>query len=424
MITKPLTIERLKRIATETFYNKNNKVTKAGKGSVIDAILYVCAKLAQKIMANIATLEVFLFPEFATGKNLDDVGALRGVGFRGGSSSSYVWVTVVAKYSNDYPFEEGVSDGVVIDDSFVFHDNNGNEFVYPDGTYTILDGSYDIIKLRSVREGVVSNVNAYSINYVRQDTTNGNTTKKNILSITNESPAFGGMDSQSDDLFRSRIKKSLGAFSLNTIEKVYNYLWSIDDSVVKINYQREIEGDVIYVASESAANFDEPTLEQFRYIAQKFTPFGGQVPKFKNYNYQTYQLYIRLKKNEDYESGYVFNELARNIVDAINWEKDDFKKIEWDNLLQATKDTIGVDYVEDKYFLLAPYGGPPIDLSDYEEFRKDLEIAENTIPHIVNISVKDLNGNDIKDISPNYMFFKSIKKSSISQNIEFKNDFV
>lgn len=424
MITKPLTIERLKRIATETFYNKNNKVTKAGKGSVIDAILYVCAKLAQKIMANIATLEVFLFPEFATGKNLDDVGALRGVGFRSGSSSSYVWVTIVAKYSSDYPFESGVIDGVVIDSSFVFHDSNGNDFIYPDGTITILDGSYDMIKLKSVNEGSKSNVNAYSINYVRQDTANGNTTKKNILSITNETPAFGGMDSQSDDLFRSRIKKSLGSFSLSTIEKVYNYLWSVDDSVVKVNYQREIEGDVIYVASESASSFDEPTLEKFRFVAQKFTPFGGQVPKFKNYYRQTFQIYIRLKKNEDYESGFVFNELSKNIADSIEWEKDSFKKIEWDNLLQATKDTIGVDYVDDKYFLLAPYGGQPIDLSNYELFRKDIEMEENIIPHIVNISVKDLNGNDIKDISPNYMYFKSIKKSSISQNIEFKNDFV
>jgi uncharacterized phage protein gp47/JayE len=88
MITKITSINDLKQMFLEITLNKTNKVTDISKESVLNAISYGCAKLAQKILVNLAIIESHLFPDSAYGAYLDSAAQRRGVSARFSATTS------------------------------------------------------------------------------------------------------------------------------------------------------------------------------------------------------------------------------------------------------------------------------------------------------------------------------------------------
>ena len=69
MITKITTIEEFEQLFVETLLNNTNEVTKVTKHSTLSGISYGVAKVAQKVLKEIALVETHLFPENAYGSH-------------------------------------------------------------------------------------------------------------------------------------------------------------------------------------------------------------------------------------------------------------------------------------------------------------------------------------------------------------------
>lgn len=417
MITKPLTVEKLKAIATEMFYNRTRLVTKTGKGSVINAMLYVLAKLAQKIINNIATLETYLFPESATGERLDEIAKLRGVSPRGGATKSSVYLLVIAKSSSDY--DEDVSDGVTINTTTRFISNDGVEYSAVNQDPIIIDdGDFKYIRVVSQNSGSNSYSPAYSITSTSQGV---NDSIANIQSVFNEYAAYGGKDAESDNLFRQRIKKSMNAFALGTKERMFYHINSVDSRVCRLEFcDFNPNGfPAFYVFSEDGTAFDADTLSRFKTAAQKFISFGAQTPDFINATRTDYEVKVKLRIAKDYETvvGEVLNNATINVIESVNWILPSFSKLEWDNMLQAVKDTDGIAYVYDEEFYLYGAGDELI-----AEPQKDLMINKYSYPYLSRIVFTDKDGKVIK--TKENTSYLSIKDSFTYGSIEYIKDFV
>lgn len=90
------TISTLKNLWIELFLDKTNKVTNVADGSVLNAVAFGTAKVAQKAIKDIAITEAKIFPETATGEYLDKSAALFGVSPRKGALGSSTYVRVYA----------------------------------------------------------------------------------------------------------------------------------------------------------------------------------------------------------------------------------------------------------------------------------------------------------------------------------------
>lgn len=186
MRTKLTTIEELKEAFVEMLINHTDKITKVSPLSGLNAISYGVAKIGQKTLKEVALVETSLFPEFAVGKQLDDIAARTSLAPRFGESGSSVYVRLVGNpgtlYNKDLHTVKGV-DGV--DFSFESNVTIGNEgFVYA--------------KLRSNTLGQNTNVEALSLTRVSPVPTGHSY-------IINEYNATGGRDIEDDDSLRNRI---------------------------------------------------------------------------------------------------------------------------------------------------------------------------------------------------------------------------
>ena len=142
MITKPnLTLEVLKNLWAELLLNKTDKVSDISDNSVLNAVAFANAKVAQKAIKDIAIVESQLFPETAQGEYLDRAGNLFGVPSRRGAIGSSTYVKVIG--------DEGTS---YLTNVHEFVNTNGLRF-QPEQDLTIGVDGYAYIKVRSVDTG-------------------------------------------------------------------------------------------------------------------------------------------------------------------------------------------------------------------------------------------------------------------------------
>src|ERR1035437_4815614 len=102
MITNIYTIEKLKSLIMELFYNKTTRVTSASDESVINAGFFGAAKVGQKAMKDISLVESHIFPQYAYGINLDNAAALFGAPVRNGASGSSTYLLIRANAGTMY----------------------------------------------------------------------------------------------------------------------------------------------------------------------------------------------------------------------------------------------------------------------------------------------------------------------------------
>ena len=216
MITKPnLTIETLKNLWVELFLNKTDKVSDISDNSVLNATAFAGAKVAQKAIKDIAIVEAQLFPETAQGEYLDRAASLFGVPQRRGAIGSSTYVKIIAEEGTNYI--SGVHE---------FVNTNGILFEL-ENNLTIGVNGYGYAKVRSVGAGAKTNVEANSIINVAP-------VPGGHIAVTNEYHATGGIDAETDEVFRLRIKNNLNIFSIGTIEYFTQLLQQMDDRVLRV----------------------------------------------------------------------------------------------------------------------------------------------------------------------------------------------
>ena len=371
MITKITSVEELKQIFLEIFLNKTDKVSDISNESVLNGIAYGVSKLTQRTLVNQGIIEGHIFPDTAYGEYLDNIAVIRGIAPRFGATTSTTYVRVIA--------DEGT-----------FYIAGTNEFISSSGitfqieeNVTIDANGYAYVKVRSNQSGLSSNVEALSINKITP-VPNGH------INCTNEYAATGGRDEEDDDLFRQRIKESVNQLARTTLSYLEQVFMKINNNVLKI-YKNGIDSDGklnLIVVSVNGQNFSESEFNEIISKSQNYLSLteilrDNTLPlKLNNIDW----LFVDVDFRVDIDSSYDKDEIRKNIqiqmgklFDYRFWKYGD--KVEWKNLLFATKNIDGILYVPDNHFFPS----------------KDINVSKYQLPRIRGFIMRDLDGNILSD---------------------------
>ena len=380
MITKVSnTIANLKNLWIEMFLNKTDKVSNIADGSVLNAVAFGTAKVAQKAIKDIAIVEAQIFPTSATGTYLDKSAALFGVSPRKQALGSSTYIRVYAEPGTLY--EVGTT----------FISKNGIRFIV-DKPFTVDNSGYGYVSVRSVITGSATNVEANSITQVSPR-------PLTHIECTNEYAAIGGRDYEDDETFRNRIINYNNRLSEETVESWTQIFQDLDDRILKVmNVGLGEDGKThIYLVTQNGSFFTDDELEE---LLEKATPYFGLTEL--NLSGESVGIILENAKwmYVGGEQGIDFRvELSPNIniadarkniqiamtkyLDFRFWEAG--KVVQWDDLLQVVKTAEGVKYVPDEYFF--PYF--------------DEEVPLNMLPRIKGFRMRDLEGNILYDSGSN-----------------------
>lgn len=378
MITKlNNTISFLKNLWIETFINKTDKVSDITDNSVLNATAYATAKVAQKALKDVAIVEAQIFPEEASGEYLDRAATLFGVTPRKGALGSSTYIRVYAKPGTTYT--KGVN---------VFVSTNGVRFPIEE-TLIVGDSGYGYVKVKSESVGAFTNVDPNSI-VTLTPIPNGH------IECTNEYYAVGGRDEEDDEMFRIRILNHQNVYAEGTLEKLVQILQNIDSRVLKIMFVGVMEDSFIHIQI-ATQNGQELTYQELQTLLEGATPYfgvgdmivSGRLMGIKFENASWYE--VGGEKGIDFrcelEAGYDIAAVRKNIqvgmtkyLDWRFWEPG--RQVEWDNLLEITKNTEGVKYVADQDFY------PKV----------DEPVSEWLLPRIKKFVMRDLEGNVLFDM--------------------------
>lgn len=380
MITKVSnTIANLKNLWIEMFLNKTDKVSNIADGSVLNAVAFGTAKVAQKAIKDIAIVEAQIFPTSATGTYLDKSAALFGVSPRKQALGSSTYIRVYAEPGTLY--EVGTT----------FISKNGIRFIV-DKPFTVDNSGYGYVSVRSVITGSATNVEANSITQVSPR-------PLTHIECTNEYAAIGGRDYEDDETFRNRIINYNNRLSEETVESWTQIFQDLDDRILKVmNVGLGEDGKThIYLVTQNGSFFTDDELEE---LLEKATPYFGLtelnlsgesigiVLENAKWMYvggeQGVDFRVELSPNTDIADARKNIQIAMTkYLDFRFWEAG--KVVQWDDLLQVVKTAEGVKYVPDEYFF--PYF--------------DEEVPLNMLPRIKGFRMRDLEGNILYDSGSN-----------------------
>ena len=371
MITKIVPVSDLKQMFLEILLNKTNKVSDISDDSVLNGIAYGCAKVGQRLLVNQGIVEGHLFPDTAYGQYLDNIASIRGVSPRFGACGSTTYVRVIAEPGTSYIM--GVQK---------FTSTSGVTFELEESK-TVDENGFAYIKVKSTQVGTSTNVDPVSINKVSPKP-NGH------ISVTNEYAATGGMDAESDALFRQRIKNSVNALSRGTIAFIEQVFMKINPRVLRV-FKGGItsNGKInLIICSTNGASFSQNEFdlmisrsEEYLSLYDILREVSGYALNLVNVDWQYVDVSFRVELDPSYDVDVVRKNIQiqmNKLFDYRFWNQGD--RIEWDDLLQVAKNTEGVRYIPDNYF--------------YPQ--SDINVPSNKLPRIRGFIMYDLNGNIIE----------------------------
>lgn len=341
MITRITPVEELKQIFVETLLNQTDQVTKVSEGSVLNGIAFGAAKLAQKVLKDVAVIEAHLFPDSAFGAYLDTIADLRGVAPRMGATPSSTFVRVVGTPGTTY-----------IPGIHVFT-GQGIQFRVTEIKSIPAEG-FTYVPVESLSIGKNTNVNPLTITAV-------NPVPVGQEYCINEYMASGGRDVEDDDMFRERIKEEINVLARGTLQYIEQVLRKYNPNVLRVyNYGLDNVGDLcLGVGSVNGAVFSPPQLENFLLKADQWLNMNEFKPnglknyglKFVNVTYFPIDISCRV----DIEPGYSTDEIRKEaqiklskLIDHRFWNDGDF--IDNLDLVNAIKSVTGVKRVIDNIF--------------------------------------------------------------------------
>ena len=372
MITKITTADELKQIFTEILLNKTDKISDISNESVLNGMAYGCAKMAQRLLINQAVVEGHLFPDTAYGTYLDDIALSNGIAPRFKSYGSTTYVRVEAAPGTTY------TQGAIR-----FNSTAGITFV-PEEDYTVDQNGYGYIKVQSVQTGETTNVDALTINSISNP-------PDGHIACTNEYKATGGMDEESDELFRQRIKESVNQLARGTISFIEQIFMKINKKVLRV-HKGGIDGDgklCLTVVSVNGQNFTQSEFnemmsqsEEFLNLSEILRPTSGYALKLQNPNWLPIDVDFRVDIDESYDIDLVRRNIQIAIAKLFDYRYWDIgERVEWENILYVVQKADGVRYVPDAYF--------------YPQ--ADIIVDKYRLPRVKGFVMRDINGNVISD---------------------------
>lgn len=375
MITKIYTVEQLKSLVAELFYNKTTKVTAASDESVINAIFYGIGKVGQKAMKDIALVESHTFPQYAYGTNLDDAAARFGAPARQGASGSSTYLLLRAAVGTLY---EAVTN--------TFSGENGVTFELTED-FTIGTEGYGYAKVRSTSVGQSTNVNANTILKV-------NPIPTGHLGVTNEYAAIGGRDAESDSDFRLRIIQHPNIMAQKTLTYLTEVLRLSNEDVLRVlNYGTTEDAKLtLAVVLQNGADLTVSELSTLLDYLEPYLSLSDLSPNGDSTGVVLVNptwfaiggedvtdsgIDFRVQILDNYDVSEVRKSIQIAISNYIDFRYYDWTSvISWTDLLEIVKSVAGVRYVPDTYFL--PHS--------------DITVPFGQMPRVKKFRMRDLDG--------------------------------
>ena len=378
MITKIYTIEKLKSLIMELFYNKQDRVTSASDESVINAAFFGVAKVGQKAMKDIALVESHLFPQYAYGSNLDNAAKLFGAPVRFGSSGSSTYVLIRATVGTTY-----------VTTTNIFSGENGIDFELTEN-FTVDFSGYGYAKVRSTGIGAVTNVNANTITKVTP-------IPSGHIGVTNEYAATGGRDVESDADFRLRIIQHPNIVAQKTLVFLAEMFRTVKDDVLRVlNYGIDSNGRLeLAIVLQSGANLTVSELATLLDTTREYFAIGDLSPtgdltgvvlvnpvwfSIGGDGLSATGIDFRVQLYDNYDVEEVRKDIQIALSNLIDFRYYDWSTpIQWSDLLAIVKGTNGVRFVPDAYF------NPSYDIT----------VPTGQLPRIKKFVMRDTDGNVI-----------------------------
>ena len=214
-----------------------------------------------------------------------------------------------------------------------------------------------------------------------------------IMRIANSEfkAATGGMDLETDDLFRQRIKTSINELSRTTISYLEQVFMKINPKVLRL-HKGGIDADGKLNLIVVSINGQDFTQDEFNELISKSSEYlslneilnetNESTLKLNNVDWLTVDVEFRVDIDPSYDQESVRKQIQlqmNKLFDYRYWKYGD--KVEWENLLFAAKNVDGVRYVPDVHF--------------YPQ--ADINVPKYRLPRIRSFIMRDLNGNIIED---------------------------
>lgn len=377
---KPSTSIERKLLFLETLLNATDKVSKVSDNSVLSGVAGGVAKVAGKAEKDIILAVSQLFPDTAFGEQLDQVATNFGIAPRFAALGSSTYIRIVANPGTTYVANThrflSVSNVVFeLEEDFVMNELG---FAY--------------VRVKSIGTGVETNVAPLTISQVTPQPIGH-------INVVNEYMATGGRDTESDELFRIRIKEGANILAKNTLAAIEQVFIAINYKVLKVFNQGVDRNGKLTIAivtqngsSLSNAELDELLERGAKYFAlTDHRPFGTKYYgiRLKNIEYYPVDISFRAELNQSYNADKIRQEIQVNISKYLDPRFFDtsLQKVEWDNLLEICKNVQGVKYIPDQYFYP----------------RMDLTVDTFQLPRVRSFLMLDLDGQVISNYTGTLM---------------------
>jgi Baseplate J-like protein len=378
MITKIYTIEKLKSLIMELFYNKTTRITAASDESGINALFFGGAKVGQKAMKDFALVESHLFPQYAYGSNLDNAAALFGAPIRQGASGSSTYLLIRAATGTVYTAVTNVFSG-----------ENGIDFELTED-FTVDTSGFGYAKVRSTSVGAVTNVNANTLLKV-------NPIPNGHVGVTNEYAATGGRDVESDDDYRLRVIEHPNIMAQKTLVYLAEIFRLTNEDVLRVlNYGIDSDAKLtLAVVLQNGADLTNSELANLLDASREYISLSDISPSGDNTGIKLINpiwygvggdtitdtgIDFRIQIYDNYDVEAVRRDIQIALSNYIDFRYWDWStSLQWSELLALIKGVVGVRFVPDAYF------HPSYDIT----------VPLGQLPRIKKFVMRDLTGNII-----------------------------
>ena len=371
--------EELKTLFDEALFNHTNEVTKNTPNSVLSGIGYGVATAGQKSLVEVANVESYLFPDTASGSQLDGIASNHGIGARFSTSGSSTYIRIEADSGTSY-----------VSGTHTFTGTHGIVFNL-DADITISSLGYGYAKISSSTAGLETNVDALTITSI-SPIPSGHSRCFNEYSATN------GRDNESDDLFRKRIKEGVNVLARGTVSSLEQAFMKVNSNVLKIfNQGLDNTGNTqLAIATQNGVDLTSNELLALLSTAQDFVSLSDHRPYgdgtygivLSNIDYEPIDVNFRVELETGYDPDKYRLDVQKRLSKYLDFRTFDSSTdlVEWDDFLDIAKNVRGSRYVPDQYFFV-------------NSGRVDIKIPRNKLPRLRSFAIYDGQGVLIQNIA-------------------------
>jgi hypothetical protein len=342
-IIKPSTSADRRLLALETMLNLTDKISKVSDDSVVSAIAGGVARIAGKAEKDIFLALSVLFPNLSFGSHLDQTAEIFGVPGRITNLGSSTYIRIVA------------TPGTVYQANVHYFLSNNNIRFQLLNDITISSFGFSYAKIESITQGNNTNVDSLSISQV-SPTPNGH------QYVINEVPATGGFDLENDQTFRSRIQDGANILAKSTLSMIEQLFILLNPKILNVYHHgmNEFGQVVLAISTQNGSDLSQLELDNLLDFSSSFFSLTEYKPigknfygiQLKNIEYQPFDISFRCQLDGSRTVDQIRKDIQIKIQKSVDYRFFDPTKqlIEWDNLLEIVKSTLGIKYAPDQFF--------------------------------------------------------------------------